>query len=136
VGENNDLEHLAQEYEELCTTTIDFKFSRGLKNSAVTFQTAVRQPTMTDLIDSPVRPAIKTRSPRLILGEIRTMKPEESTWSSVAIEKWSIPPVSTQRSTGQQIRAPALELVRVERLTNNTPPPQKGYIHAQSAGHD
>jgi hypothetical protein len=91
---------------------------------------------MTDLIDSPVRPAIKTRSPGLILGEIRTMKPEESTWSSVAIEKWSIPPASTQRSTGQQIRAPAPELVRVERSTNNTPPPQKGHIHALSAGHD
>jgi hypothetical protein len=41
-----------------------------------------------------------TRSPRLFLGEIRTAKPEESTGSSVAIGKRSIPLASTQRSTG------------------------------------
>jgi hypothetical protein len=81
-------------------TMIDFEFPRGLKNSVAMFQATVRQPAMIDPIDSPVRPVIKNRSPRLILGEIQTTKPEESTWSGVAIEKRSIPPASTQQSTG------------------------------------
>jgi hypothetical protein len=34
-----------------------------------------------------------------------------------------------------QIRAPVLEPMRVERSTSNASPPQKEYIHAQSAGH-
>jgi hypothetical protein len=42
VGEDDDLEHPAQEQEERRTTTIGFEFPRGLKNSATTFQAAVR----------------------------------------------------------------------------------------------
>jgi hypothetical protein len=76
---------------------IGFEFPHGLKNSMTMFQAVVRQPTMTNLIDSPERPAIKTRSPGLILGEIQIMKPDESTWSGVEIEKQLIPPASTQR---------------------------------------
>jgi hypothetical protein len=34
-----------------------------------------------------------------------------------------------------QIGAPALELVRIERSTSNTPPPQKEHIQTQSVGH-
>jgi hypothetical protein len=36
-----------------------------------------------------------TQSSELALSEIRTTKPKESAWSSVAIEKRSIPPEST-----------------------------------------
>jgi hypothetical protein len=35
TGEDDDLEHQAQEQEEQHTTTIDFEFPRGLKNSVV-----------------------------------------------------------------------------------------------------
>jgi hypothetical protein len=81
--EDNDLEHLVQEQEEWCTTTIDFEFHRGLKNSVTTFQAVVRQPAKTNPIDSPVRPLIGTplmtiQSSGLALSEIRTTKPEES----------------------------------------------------------
>jgi hypothetical protein len=86
MGEDKNLEHLTQELEEWHTMTIDFDFPRGCKNSATTFQATIRQPVTIGLIDSPVRSAIKTRSPRLILGEIRTMKPKKSAWSDVAIE--------------------------------------------------
>jgi hypothetical protein len=51
VGEDDDLEHLAQEQEERCTTTIGFEFHQGLKNSTITFQAAVRQLAMTNPID-------------------------------------------------------------------------------------
>jgi hypothetical protein len=81
-------------------------------------------------------PSMTTRSFGLALGEIRTTKPEESTWSDVAIGKRSVSPACTQRSTGQQIGDPAPESVHVERSISNTPPPQKGQIHAQSAGHN
>jgi hypothetical protein len=37
VGEDDDLEHPAQEQEEWHTTMIDFEFHRGLKNSTTTF---------------------------------------------------------------------------------------------------
>jgi hypothetical protein len=37
VGEDDDLEHPAQEQEEWRTTMIDFDFHRGLKNSTTTF---------------------------------------------------------------------------------------------------
>jgi hypothetical protein len=52
--------------------------NRGLKNSAATFQAAVRQPAMINLIDGPARPPIETlsmttRSSGLALSEIRTM---------------------------------------------------------------
>jgi hypothetical protein len=40
------------------------------------------------------------RSSGLALSEIRTMKLEESTWSGIEIGKRSIPPASTQQSTG------------------------------------
>jgi hypothetical protein len=79
---DDDLEHPAHEQEARRTTTIDFKFPRSLKNSATTFQAAVRQPTTTDPIDGLTRPSIgtlstTTRSSGLALTEIRTMKPEE-----------------------------------------------------------
>jgi hypothetical protein len=99
VREVDDLEHLDQEQDERHTTMVGFEFPRDPKNSYAMFQAAVRQLTMIDLIDSTTRPAIKTRSPGLILGEIQTTKSEESTWSGVAIRKRSIPPASTQRST-------------------------------------
>jgi hypothetical protein len=53
VKEDDDLERPAQKQKERRTTTIDFKFHRGLKNSVTTFQTVVRQPAMTNSIDSP-----------------------------------------------------------------------------------
>jgi hypothetical protein len=37
MGEDDDLEHPAQEQEEWHTTMIDFEFHRGLKNSTTTF---------------------------------------------------------------------------------------------------
>jgi hypothetical protein len=40
--EDDDLEHPAQEQEERRMTTIGFGFPRGLKNSATTFQMAIR----------------------------------------------------------------------------------------------
>jgi hypothetical protein len=86
-------------------TTVGFKNSetRGLKNSATTFQ----QPVMTDLIDGPTWPPIgtpstTTQSSGLALGEIQTTNPKESARLGVAIRKWSIPPASTQWSTGPQ----------------------------------
>jgi hypothetical protein len=42
AGEDDDLEHPAQEQEERCTTMIGFEFHQGLKNSATTFQATVR----------------------------------------------------------------------------------------------
>jgi hypothetical protein len=39
--------------EEQHMTTIGFEFPRGLKNSATTFQAAVRQLATTNLIDDP-----------------------------------------------------------------------------------
>jgi hypothetical protein len=58
--------------------TIGFEFPQSLKNSATTFQAAVRQPATTDPIDGPTRPPIgtlstTTRSSGLALTEIRTM---------------------------------------------------------------
>jgi hypothetical protein len=37
VGEDDNLKHPTQEQEERRTTTISFKFTRGLKNSVITF---------------------------------------------------------------------------------------------------
>jgi hypothetical protein len=84
VGEDNELEQPAQEQEERRTTMIDYEFYRGLKNSVTTFQAAIRQSTTTNPIDDVTRPLIETpsmttRSSRLALSEIRTMKPKEST---------------------------------------------------------
>jgi hypothetical protein len=75
VEEDDDLEHPAQEQEERRTMTIGFEFSQRLKNSATTFQAAIRQPATTDLIDGLARPPIRTsstitRSSGLPLGEI------------------------------------------------------------------
>jgi hypothetical protein len=75
AGDDDDLEHPAQEQEERRMTMIDFKFPQGLKNSATTFQVAVRQPAMTNLIDSLTRlpigiPSMTTRSLGLALCEI------------------------------------------------------------------
>jgi hypothetical protein len=53
VEEEDDLEHPAQEQEERRTMMIGFEFPRGLKNSAITFQAAVRQPATINSIDSP-----------------------------------------------------------------------------------
>jgi hypothetical protein len=83
AGEDDDIEHPAQEQEEWRTTTISFEFHQGLKNSATTFQAAVRQSTMTNPIDGPARPPIgtpstTTRSSGLALSEIETTKLEES----------------------------------------------------------
>jgi hypothetical protein len=58
AGEDDDLEHPAQEQEERSTTMIGFEFPRGLKNLAPTFQ----QPATTYLIDSPAQPPNKTPS--------------------------------------------------------------------------
>jgi hypothetical protein len=81
MEEDDDLECPAQEQEEWRTTTIDFEFHRGLKNSVTTFQAVVRQPAMTNPIDSPARPLVgtpsmTTRSSELTLSEIRTTKPK------------------------------------------------------------
>jgi hypothetical protein len=107
MEEDNDLERLTQEQEEWHTMMIGFKFPRDLKNSVTTFQVAVRRPSTTNPIDGPTRPLIgtplvTTRSFGLALSEIQTMKIEESTWASVAIEKRSISPASTQQSMGPQ----------------------------------
>jgi hypothetical protein len=48
---DNDLEHPTYEQEARHTTTIGFEFPWSLKNSATTFQVAVRQPATIDLID-------------------------------------------------------------------------------------
>jgi hypothetical protein len=82
VAHDDDLEHPAHEKEMRRTTMISFEFPRSLKNSATTFQAAVRQPAMTDPVDGPTRPpigtsSITTRSSGLALTEIQTMKPEE-----------------------------------------------------------
>jgi hypothetical protein len=84
--------------------TIGFEFPRSLKNSTITFQAAVRQPATTDPIDGSTRPPIgtsstTTQSSGLALSEMRTTKPKESAWSSVAIRNRSIPP-RAQRTTG------------------------------------
>jgi hypothetical protein len=50
---DDDLERPTQEQEERRTTTIDFKFHPGLKNSVTTFQAVVRQPAVITPIDSP-----------------------------------------------------------------------------------
>jgi hypothetical protein len=42
VGEDDDLERPTQEQKERHTTTIDFEFHRGLKNSVTTFQAVIR----------------------------------------------------------------------------------------------
>jgi hypothetical protein len=83
AGDNDNLEHPAQEQEERHTITIGFEFPPGLKNSATTFQADVRQPATTNLIIGPARPpigtpSVTTRSSRLALSEIQTMKLEES----------------------------------------------------------
>jgi hypothetical protein len=83
VEEDDNLERPTQEQEERRTTTIDFEFHRGLKNSATTFQGAIRQPGTTNPIDSPARPPIETplmtiRSSGLAHSEIQITKPEES----------------------------------------------------------
>jgi hypothetical protein len=75
TGKDDDLELPAQEQEEWHTTTIDFEFHRGLKNSVTMFQAVIRQQAMTNLIDSPARPPIgtplmTTRSFGLALSEI------------------------------------------------------------------
>jgi hypothetical protein len=77
VEEDDDLEHPAEEQEERCTTTIGYEFPRGLKNSATTFQAAVRQPATTNSIETP---STTTRSSGLALSKIRITKPEESAW--------------------------------------------------------
>jgi hypothetical protein len=82
TGEDNDLEHTAQEQEEWRMTTIDFELppgTRGLKNSVTMFQ----QPTTTNMIDNLARlligtPSTTIQSSELALGEIQTMKPKES----------------------------------------------------------
>jgi hypothetical protein len=53
--EDDDLEHSAQEQEEQRTMTICFEIHRCLKNSVFMFQTVVRQPATTNLINSPAR---------------------------------------------------------------------------------
>jgi hypothetical protein len=83
VEEDDDLECPDQEQEEWHMTTIDFKFRRGLKNSATTFQAVIRQPAMINPINNLARPPIgtplmTTRSSGLALSGIRTTKPEES----------------------------------------------------------
>jgi hypothetical protein len=57
--EDDDFEHPAQE-QERHMTTIDFEFHRGLKDLTTTFQAVVRQPAMTNMIDSPAGPPIGT----------------------------------------------------------------------------
>jgi hypothetical protein len=107
VVHNDNLEQPAHEQKARHTTTIGFEFPRSLKNSATTFQAAVRQPAMTDLIDGSTRPPIgtpstTTRSSGLALSEMRTMKPKESAWSSVAIRNRSIPLARDQRTMDPQ----------------------------------
>jgi hypothetical protein len=82
VVHDDDFERTVYEQEARRTTTIGFEFPQSLKNSATTFQAAVRQPAMTDPIDGATRPPIETssmttQSSGLALIEIRTMKPEE-----------------------------------------------------------
>jgi hypothetical protein len=82
--EDNDLESPNQEQEEWRMMTIAFESHRGLKNSTTTFQVAVRQLAMTNMIDGLARPPIgapstTTRSSGLNLSENRPTKPEEST---------------------------------------------------------
>jgi hypothetical protein len=62
MRDDDDLKHPAQEQEEQRTPTIGFEFHRGLKNSATTFQAAIRQLAMTISIDSPTRLPIGTPS--------------------------------------------------------------------------
>jgi hypothetical protein len=105
VVHDDDLEHPAHEQEARRTTTIGFEFPQSLKNSATTFQAAVRQPAMTDPINSLTRPLIRTpstttRSSGLALSEMRTTKPKELAWSSVTIRNRSIPPARAPRTTG------------------------------------
>jgi hypothetical protein len=90
VEEYDDLEHPAQQQEERRTMTIGFKFHQSLKNSTTTFQVVAGQPATANPIDVPTRSPIwtsltTTRSSGLAFSEIRTKKPEESTWLGVAI---------------------------------------------------
>jgi hypothetical protein len=83
TGEDDDLEHLAQEQEERCMTMIGFEFHRGLKNSVTTFQAVVKQPATINPIDSLAQlpigtPSTTTRSSGLALSDICTMKLKES----------------------------------------------------------
>jgi hypothetical protein len=82
VVHDNDLEHMTHEQKARRTTTIGFEFPQSLKNSATTFQAAIRQPGTTDPIDGLTRPSIgtssmTTQSSGLALTEIWIMKPEE-----------------------------------------------------------
>jgi hypothetical protein len=91
-------------YSERCHS-IGFQFHRCLKNSATMFQAAVRQSAMINPIDGAAWPPIRTPSMitwsyGLPFSKIQAMKPEESGWSGVTIGQRSIPPASTQRSTG------------------------------------
>jgi hypothetical protein len=54
IEEYDDLERSTHEQEEWPMMTIGFEFPRRLKNSAITFQTVIRQPVVTDLINGPV----------------------------------------------------------------------------------
>jgi hypothetical protein len=73
VEEDDDLKRPAQEQEERRTTTINFEFHRGLKNSVTTFQ-PINSPAL-----SPVgAPSTTTQSSGLALSEIQTTKPKES----------------------------------------------------------
>jgi hypothetical protein len=83
VEEDDDLKRPTQEQEERRTTTINFEFHRGLKNSPTTFQAIVRQPDTTKLINSPAlspvgAPSTTTQSSGLALSDIQTTKPKES----------------------------------------------------------
>jgi hypothetical protein len=78
--EDDDLERSTPEQKNAAH---DDHRLRGLENSTTTFQAAVRQLALTNLIDGPARPligtpSITTRSSRLALNEIRTTEPGES----------------------------------------------------------
>jgi hypothetical protein len=78
--EDDDLERSTPEQKKAAH---DDHRLRGLENSTTTFQAAVRQLALTNLIDGPARPligtpSITTRSSRLALNEIRTTEPGES----------------------------------------------------------
>jgi hypothetical protein len=82
VVHDDDLEHPDHEQEARRTMTIGFKFPQSLKNSATTFQAAVRQSATTVSIDGLTRPPIETsttttRSSGLALTQNWTMKSEE-----------------------------------------------------------
>jgi hypothetical protein len=84
--EDDDLERPTQEQEERHMMTIDFEFHQGLKNSVTTFQAIVRQPAMTNPIDSPAQqpigtPLMTTQWSELALSEIWITKLEDWAWS-------------------------------------------------------